>query len=339
MITLPTVADLKAYARIEHTAEDALLSALIARAASAFEVLCDLPVNARAFTWIDDPTGPGTVAAPAPATRYGRAIVLPHRAVTIESITDGSGAVVPSANYRTDGRSGMVYAVDTRWTNGPYTVAYLAGMYLLPDAVACASDSSRHSGPCRRPVPAPHGERRHGSGGAVVGVVGTVLRPRARRPSRGSNQARGPRLMDAPGLRDQRVRLYTRHDVGADGFPRVVYVFAAEWWGRLDGAPASTRTGQSPQASAEMQTDARLTLAYYTDVPPTGLVLVDETAYLVRGVVRDRLTWRTEVTLSRVTSDTVTRYVEYDGEGSSGGYHLVDPPTAFTSAFSPLEFR
>jgi hypothetical protein len=144
--------------------------------------------------------------------------------------------------------------------------------------------------------------------------------------------------MDSPGLRDQRVRIYHRQDVGADGFPRVVYVFLAEWWGRLDGAPATTRTGQAPQASAEMQTEARLTLAYYAEVPETGLALVDGVAYLVRGIVRDRLTRRTEVTLSRVASDTVTRYLQYDGEGSSGGYHLVDPPTAFSSAFDPLAF-
>jgi hypothetical protein len=139
VIAVPTVADLKAYARIEHVAEDALLAQLIARAVSHFEVLCDLPLNARAFTWTDDPTGPGTNSGPMPATRYGRALLLPHRGLAVQSVTDGDGATVPTASYRVDGRAGMVFALEgTMWANGPYTVAYTAGMDLLPDAAGLA---------------------------------------------------------------------------------------------------------------------------------------------------------------------------------------------------------
>jgi hypothetical protein len=146
--------------------------------------------------------------------------------------------------------------------------------------------------------------------------------------------------INAAGLRDQRLRVYRRDDAGADGFSRPVFVFDGEWWGRLDAAPASTRTGQQPMAAYEMQSDARATVAYEIHIPADGLVLVDGVAFLVRGVVRDRLLWRTDISLSRVASDAVTISTKYETPGELGGYHLVDPApaSAFAPAFDPLAF-
>jgi hypothetical protein len=158
--------------------------------------------------------------------------------------------------------------------------------------------------------------------------------------------------INAAGLRDQRLRVYRREDAGAEGFSRPVFVFDGEWWGRLDAAPASTRTGQQPMAAYEMQSDARATVAYEIHIPADGMVYVDGLAFLVRGVVRDRLLWRTEITLARVASDTVTISSKYDTQGELGGYHLVDPslasdtpqpvppvvPSAFAPAFDSLAF-
>lgn len=132
--------------------------------------------------------------------------------------------------------------------------------------------------------------------------------------------------IDTPGLRDQRIRLYAREDHGADGFPRPLYVFVGEWWGRLDVGSSNTRIGSSPQSAFEDQDTARLTLAYYAEVPSDGIALVGETAFMIRGTVRDRLTWRTTVTVDRVATDRVARYTTYDAVGDSAEYHLVDPP-------------
>lgn len=135
---IPTLSDLKAYGRIEHTAEDALLSALIARATSTLEMLCDLPVQADALTWTDDPLN-NSDPGPRPSTRYARALVLPHRGVTVTAIVDGTGATVATADYRVDPFSGLIYAQnETRWVNGPYTISYTAGMDLLPNATSLA---------------------------------------------------------------------------------------------------------------------------------------------------------------------------------------------------------
>lgn len=131
--------------------------------------------------------------------------------------------------------------------------------------------------------------------------------------------------IDTPGLRDQRVRLYAREDHGADGFPRPLYVFTGEWWGRLDVGSATSRIGSSPQSAFEDQGTGRLTLAYYAVVPSEGIALVGETAFLIRGSVRDRLTWRTTVNVDRVATDRVARCTEYDAVGDSAEYHLIDP--------------
>lgn len=135
---IPTLSEFKAYGRIEHDAEDVLLTALLARAVSTFEFLCDLPVQAAALTWTDDPLT-NSDQGPRPSTRYARALVLPHRGVTVTTITDGTGAVVSPADYRVNPFTGMVYAENgTAWTAGPYTISYAAGMDLLPPATGLA---------------------------------------------------------------------------------------------------------------------------------------------------------------------------------------------------------
>ena len=121
---LPTVADLKAYLRIEIATEDALLARLLSAATQYVEGYIGLPVSARTFTFTA--RADGIVSAPS--------IVLPHRPVSVTSITDGDGVVMAASDYSVDAGSGIIYAATgLAFWNMPYTVTYGAGLSLRAD--------------------------------------------------------------------------------------------------------------------------------------------------------------------------------------------------------------
>jgi hypothetical protein len=132
-MALPTVADLKAYCRIETTAEDALLTALLARAVFLWESLCGgLPITARTFEYVDDPLDgyPG----PAPDVRRADTLLLPTRPVAVTSVEDLDGTVVDPSTYRVYPSRGRISAVaGEEFIRGPYTITYQAGLSLYPD--------------------------------------------------------------------------------------------------------------------------------------------------------------------------------------------------------------
>jgi hypothetical protein len=136
---IPSVADLRAYCRIEHASENALLEQLIARAVGMLEGMTDVPLVSAARTWQDDPTAPTTNAGPKPATRYARNLWLPHRAVTVTAITDKDGVTVDPSGYVAVSLTGLIARADGGyWSDGPYTIAYTTGVDQLPAAASLA---------------------------------------------------------------------------------------------------------------------------------------------------------------------------------------------------------
>lgn len=122
-MALPSVSDLKAYLRIETTAEDALLTALLARAQSELELWIDCPITATSQTYVD--------RASTDADRPVMSIVFPRRPITTTSIVDGDGVAVAAADYWTDGAAGIIYAEGAfSFSNPRYTVTASCGLSL-----------------------------------------------------------------------------------------------------------------------------------------------------------------------------------------------------------------
>lgn len=108
---LPVLNDLKAYLKVEHTAEDALLSQLLTRAKALVEGYLRRPILkvARSFT-VDD--GIGTLHLP----------LYPVNPTGVV-VTDVDGDPVDAATYRVDRSTGMIIAdAGEYFDNGPYTV-------------------------------------------------------------------------------------------------------------------------------------------------------------------------------------------------------------------------
>jgi len=153
---------------------------------------------------------------------------------------------------------------------------------------------------------------------------------------------------------DQRVRLYRRVEAGADGFARPVYVFTAEYWGRIDDTADSQTVPLSPQAHVESRTTATATMADYVDVPRFGLMRigtvangqghrhghggghggwpVDDTLasplYFVRGVHVVRQLRCVRVALEAITPTEFASFTLYEDEDVLDGVHLVETPDA-----------
>ncbi len=121
-MALPTVSDLKSYLRIETTAEDTLLAALLARAKSQVELWIDCPITAVSQTAIDRGT---TLDKPL------ESLIFPRRPITVTSITDADGVTVPVAEYWVDGAAGMIYSnAGYSFSNPRYTITASCGLSL-----------------------------------------------------------------------------------------------------------------------------------------------------------------------------------------------------------------
>lgn len=123
-MALPSVADLKSYLRIESTAEDTLLAALMARAKAMLEGWIDVPITAETQTAIDRAD-----ALDVPVT----SLVFPRRPCTITSVVDTDGVTVAAADYWVDGTSGVIYGKDVAFPFGPYTITASVGLSLRAD--------------------------------------------------------------------------------------------------------------------------------------------------------------------------------------------------------------
>ena len=124
-MALPTVGDLKSYLRIETTAEDTLLSALMGRAKAMLEQWIDVPITAETQTAIDRAD-----ATAVPVT----SLVFPRRPCTVSAVVDTDGVTVPTTDYWTDGKSGVIYGKDgVTFPFGPYTITASVGLTLRAD--------------------------------------------------------------------------------------------------------------------------------------------------------------------------------------------------------------
>lgn len=124
-MALPTLSEFKAYLRVETADEDALLTALLARAKAQVEAYCDVPITAESQTWVDYGD---TLDKPL------KSLVFPRRPIGSVSITDNDGVTVPVANYRVMGSAGLIVANDDMvFLYPPYTIVCQCGLSLRAD--------------------------------------------------------------------------------------------------------------------------------------------------------------------------------------------------------------
>jgi len=143
-MALPTLADLKGYLRVDGTAEDTVLTMILASATAKCAAYLERPFVATLMTFVDPAQ---TMVA------YGRIteLVIPmwpvHKGraadpdadppvtlIPAPVITDQDDAVVDAATYRVDSRSGRFIALtgDT-FANGPYTISCYIGLSAFPE--------------------------------------------------------------------------------------------------------------------------------------------------------------------------------------------------------------
>lgn len=139
----------------------------------------------------------------------------------------------------------------------------------------------------------------------------------------------------APGLLDRRLAFYERTEGGADGFTRPVYTRTGIYWGRLDATANAFTVAGSPQGHIDSRTTAVATVAEYVAVDPYGIVTQEDDAalYFVRGVFPVRQMRCQQIALEAVDPTSAGEFVLYDPTDVSDGVHLIDPASAFTSAF------
>lgn len=131
-MALPTVQNLKDYLRIEHTAEDALLAALLVRAQVMLQQWVDTPIVASERTAYDPP------ANPRPGNPYRPVLtqlVFPWRPIgPTVTIEDADGTEVDADTYRVDQRAGMIIALrGTEFSNPPYAITAEVGLQYWDD--------------------------------------------------------------------------------------------------------------------------------------------------------------------------------------------------------------
>ena len=122
-MALPVLADLKSYCRVQTTAEDTMLAALLVRATAMVEGVLGRPITAEERTDV--------VTLECPATRF----TLPVWPVDTASfaLVDPSGDTVPEENY-TASVSGIVRgAAGVTFAAGDYEATYDAGWSAHPD--------------------------------------------------------------------------------------------------------------------------------------------------------------------------------------------------------------
>lgn len=130
-------------------------------------------------------------------------------------------------------------------------------------------------------------------------------------------------MSNATGLRDQMLRLYTRTNQGRRGVVRDTFVFANQWWGRIDTLTSSVRNAQD---KAQLRYDAQAQFADECVVPAQG-ILKDEsgTIWWLRGVTAVRANRTMLVGLDRIDEELSKTFVLIEGDSTLDGVHLVDP--------------
>jgi hypothetical protein len=130
--------------------------------------------------------------------------------------------------------------------------------------------------------------------------------------------------------------MYTREDGGADGFQRPVYVYAGEYWGRIDDTADAQTVPLSPQAHIEARTTAVAYLSEAAPVTAYGIVRVDNLPplYFVRGIVKVRALRLQRVDLEAIDPTAFADFTLFEDADVLDGVHLVSPTNAFSTGFS-----
>ena len=129
--------------------------------------------------------------------------------------------------------------------------------------------------------------------------------------------------MTAPGLRDQRVRLYAPVDRGSDGYVHGAYVFECERWSRLDETRAATSLMQE---RLQTRVDAIAEFADEVTIPINGVLVnaADRRAWWVRGITTARQTRRVLVGLERISDERFKELDVYDAPSPLDGTHVIN---------------
>lgn len=118
---LPVLADLKAYLRVESTAEDTVLTGLLARAKAMVEGFLRRPITAVSRSMVVN--GYGTLHLP----------LYPVNPTGL-TVHDVDATLVGASTYRIDQATGMIIAdADEYFDNGPYTIVAEVGLSLHED--------------------------------------------------------------------------------------------------------------------------------------------------------------------------------------------------------------
>lgn len=132
-------------------------------------------------------------------------------------------------------------------------------------------------------------------------------------------------MASAPGLRDQRIRVYELKQNSETGFPRPLYSYLYTLWGRLDVKSDQQRVPAAPQAHTEYRERAKASFSYASTIPRDGLLKVGDEVYFVRGVTPRRALWRTEVDCERIDTQQFAEFSVFEGDDVTDGVHLVTP--------------
>lgn len=130
--------------------------------------------------------------------------------------------------------------------------------------------------------------------------------------------------MNATGLRDMRVRMYSRTNQGLNGTTRSVFSYLRTRWGRLDDSSATVAYAQD---RLRMKIDAVCEFADEVDVPDAGILKEELSGqcWWVRGVYGVRQLRRTIVGLDRITVEEFATFEVFEAAAVLDGTHLVDP--------------
>jgi uncharacterized phiE125 gp8 family phage protein len=133
-MALPTVADCKDYLRIEHTAEDAMLAGWLAQAIALIEAELGRPITIlnRTFVLECEPSRVSSTRLFVPI--YPIATEDSSAGTADLTLTDADGTVlVEDTDYRLDTRTGWITAIDSCFSNYPYTIVADVGLAALPE--------------------------------------------------------------------------------------------------------------------------------------------------------------------------------------------------------------
>lgn len=125
-MALPTLQDAKDYLRVDLETEDALLTALLARARATVETYLGYPLIAVPYTYVSYSRriADTEIQLPGPFLATGPTPVF----------TDVNGVTVDASTYILDGRAGRIRAIyGGLFAASPYTVVATIGLSAHPD--------------------------------------------------------------------------------------------------------------------------------------------------------------------------------------------------------------